>query len=83
MSKHPFSQLIQKSTPQAQGVLTSHGGSMTRKHNAEIVRNFLTEGDTTVADFIVTPLRSAMHSFIGVPQTQTHGRCLQLRKEGV
>jgi len=83
MSKHPFLQLIRKITPSIQGLLPSHSGSMTRKHNAGVMSNFRTEGNATLADFFVAPPRSAVHSFVVASRTQTQGRSFQLQKEGV
>jgi len=83
MSKYPFSQLIRETTSQAQGLLTNRIGYTVRKYNAEIVRSFLTEGGTTLADFFVSSPRSAVHSFVNKPRNQAQSRCLQLRKEGV
>lgn len=83
MSKHPFSQLISKNSAQLQGLLTSHSGSMARKHNAGDAPVLLTSGNATLADFFVAPPRGAVHSFVVASRTQTQGRSFQLRKEGV
>ncbi|MEK7464399.1 MAG: hypothetical protein AAB617_01325 [Patescibacteria group bacterium] len=88
MSKYSFSQLIIGILNQIQGVRARAYQTLDTlsQKNAGFVQNSITpQGEATLARLIVTPPQCAeiQHAFVVLPQAETQGRHLQLRKENI